>query len=402
MLNKRLSGNEEKYVKEVLDSEFRSSKGSAMMTRFEAAFAKRFGAKYAVSFINGTATMHAALEAAGVGPGDEVIVPPLTMSSTTFVVMQCGATPVFADVDKNSLVIDPESIKERISDKTKAIITVSLYGIAPDMDPIMELAKKHDLLVIEDNAQCFLGTYKKGLIGTFGHVSSYSFQSSKHLASGEGGIIITDDEKLAIGIRRINSLGYAGVGAQKGKITKKDIQDPAYSRHVALGWNYRIPELCAAVALAQTEKMDELVERRIKVAELFKDIIKDCKWLIPQTAKYENENCYWAFAVRIVSDKISWYEFRDKFMELGGDGIYAAWKLTYLEPMFDDHSFLGREKFISEARLKEYKAGLCPNAEEVQKQILAFKTNYWDYEEALVQSEILKKTILFFEGTTNA
>lgn len=395
-LTERIFGNEMKYTKEVLETEFRSSKGSLMMTRLEAEFAKRFESKYAVSFNNGTSTMHAILEAANIGPGDEVIVPPLTMSSTTFVVLQCGATPVFADVEKNSFVISPESIKKNVTKKTKAIITVSLYGISPDMDPIMEIAESNNILVIEDNAQCFLGEYKGKLLGKLGHVASYSFQSSKHLTSGEGGMIITEDEELAVKIRRINSLGYAGVGATKGKITKKDIQDPQYSRHVCLGWNYRIPELCAAVALAQVENIDALVQRRIEVAKLFKDITDKCEWLEEQKATYDNLNSYWAFSVRMTNDKISWYDFRDKFLELGGDGIYAAWKLTYLEPMFDDNSFLGREKYISNDHLSEYRRGLCPNAEEIQKQILAFKTNYWNWDDALRQAEILKQTINYF------
>lgn len=392
----RVFGNELKYVKQVLDTEFRSSKGSLMMSKLESEFGKRFESKYAISFNNGTSTMHAILEALGVGPGDEVIVPPLTMSSTTFVVLQCGATPVFADVDKDSLVISPESVKKNITDKTKAIITVSLYGISPDMDPIMEEANKNNIVVIEDNAQCFLGEYKGRLVGKLGHVASYSFQSSKHLTSGEGGIVITDDEELAIKIRRINSLGYAGVGASKGKITKKDIQDPSYSRHVCLGWNYRIPELCAAVALAQVENIDSLVQRRVQSAKLFKQVTDNCEWLEDQSADYENINSYWGFAVRLTNKNISWYDFRDKFMEFGGDGIYAAWKLTYLEPMFEDHNFLNRENYISKERLAEYKTGLCPNAEEVQKQILAFKTNYWNLNDAEKQVQVLKRTIDFF------
>lgn len=127
----RLGENELRYVREVLQTEFRSSQGSAMMSRLEELFAKRFGSRFAVSFINGTATMHAALEAWGIGPGDEVIVPPLTMSATTFAVLQANATPVFADVHPNTFLISAESIAQRITPRTKAIITVGLYGLSP-------------------------------------------------------------------------------------------------------------------------------------------------------------------------------------------------------------------------------------------------------------------------------
>jgi perosamine synthetase len=351
--------------------------------------------KHAISHINGTATMHSILEASGIGPGDEVIVPPLTMASTTFVVLQAGATPVFADVDYKTFQISAESIAQRITDKTKAIITVALYGLSPDMDPIMDLAKKHNLLVIEDTAECFLGKYKGKLVGTIGHASSFSFQSSKHLTAGEGGIVLTKSDDLAVKIRRMTSLGYAGVSASKGKITKKDIQDPNYSRHVQLGWNYRMPELCCAVALAQTERMEELVQQRIKVAGIFQEVLANtkCEWLIPQKVTSDYVSSFWGWAVRLEHQSVDWYTFIDTFVKNGGDGIYAAWKLTYLESMFEQMNFLGREKYISEENINMYKQGLCPNAEKLQPRILAFKNNYWDIEEAQKQGEILRKTI---------
>ena len=152
------------------------------------------------------------------------------------------------------------------------------------MDPIMDLAQEHNLLVIEDDAQCFLGYYKNRIVGSIGHASSFSFQSSKHITAGEGGMVLTNSEDLAMKIRRTSSLGYALVGAQKSKITKRDVQDPNYSRHVQVGWNYRMPELCCAVALAQTERITELVEQRVKAAEFFQNVLDEtnCTWLIPQ------------------------------------------------------------------------------------------------------------------------
>ena len=393
----RICGNELEYAKEVLRTEFRSSSGSTFMRRLEEAFSQRFGSAYAISFVNGTATMHAALEAMGVGPGDEVIVPPLTMSATTFAVLQANATPIFADVDPETFQIDPISISARITTRTKAIITVALYGLSPDMDPIMALANEHGLKVIEDNAECFLGKYKGRLVGTLGHCSSFSFQSSKHLTSGEGGIVLTEDRELAENIRRVQSLGYAGVGATKAKITKKDIQDPDYSRHVTMGWNYRMPELCCAVALAQTENIDSLVNRRIEVANVFHEATREFHdWFVPQKTGSEYVNSYWTWVCRNEHPNASWHAIRDAFLENGGHGVYAAWKLTYLEPMFEQLTLLGRERFISAENIAHYKLGLCPVAERLQKRLMQFKTNYWDIEQAHEQAGILRKTLKSF------
>lgn len=394
--SERLFGNEWDYVKQVVDTHFRSSKGSVMSRPLEDRFAELYTSKFAISFINGTATMHALLEARGIRPGDEVIVPPLTMSATTFAVLQANATPVFADVDPDTFQIDPKSIAERITDKTRAIITVALYGLSPDMDPIMALAAEHDLFVIEDNAECFLGKYKGRWAGTNGHAASFSFQSTKHVTSGEGGMVITDDAELAENTRKVQSLGYAGVSATKGKITKRDIQDPDYSRHVTMGWNYRMPELCAAVALAQLENIEHLVARRIEAANLFDEVVRDSNWLIPQKTPDDCVNTYWTYVVQLRHPEVTWHQFRDRFADLGGDGIYAAWKLTHLEPMFANRNLLGRENFISQDNLDKYGPGLCPVAEDLQPRLLQFKTNYWNPQDAKRQADVLAKAIQSF------
>ncbi len=319
------------------------------------------------------------------------------MSSTSFAVLQSGATPVFADVCEDSFLINPESIKDNITDKTKAIIPVSLYGMMPKMDEIMDIAKNEGLFVLEDDAQCIGGTYKGKMAGAFGQASSFSFQSSKHLTSGEGGIIVTDDLELAQNVRKVSSLGYAGVDAGKGRISKTDIQDPLYDRHVTMGWNYRMPELCAAVALAQTERADVLINVRKNTGKQLYGVVEGCQWLRPQYMEEENENAYWSFSVKIDSQRVSWHSFRDKYMEFGGDGIYSAWKLTYLEPMFQNMSLLGREKKLTRGR-DYYKKGLCPVAEILQPDILQFKTNYWNKEDLDKQMFILEKTISYFDG----
>ena len=374
----RISGLEYQYFREVLDSQFRSSAGSLMNTRLERAFAERFECQYAIAFVNGTATLHAALAAAGIGPGDEVIVPPLTMASTSFAVLHCGAIPVFADIDPNTWTLDPRSVEQRVTPRTKAVIPVSIYGLPPDMDPLMEICRRHGLFCLEDDAQCFLGYYRGRVVGSIGHASSFSFQSSKHLTSGEGGIVTTNDGALADRIRRFNSLGYAAVGGKKGKITKTDIQDPDYERHASIGYNYRMPELCAAVALAQLERLDELVDARRRAAALLLEAMNRCSWLIPQRTPDGSIHACWTVAARIVPEAgISWHAFRDRFRALGGDGIYAAWQLTYMEPAFRG----------------QYERRLCPIAESVQPFLLQFKTNYWETDTAARQAEILRNTI---------
>jgi perosamine synthetase len=396
---RRISDLERRYVSEVLDTDFRSSRGSGMTRRLEEAFARLCNVKYAIAHVNGTATLHAALVAAGVGPGDEVIVPPLTMASTAFAVLQANGVPVFADIEPETWTLDPTAVAACISERTKAIMPVALYGLMPDMDPLLELARRHNLAVIEDDAECFLGYYKGRISGSMGHLSSFSFQSSKHLTAGEGGIVVTDHEDLALAVRRFNSLGYAGVGTHKAKITKEDIQDPGYARHVTMGFNYRMPELCAAVALAQTERIEELVDARVRSAGMLRDALSGCSWLLPQATPPDMVNSYWTFVVRLADDApASWHGFRDRFRALGGDGIYAAWRLNYLEPAFlEDRLYANGKPFVDAMRqggiTQKYASGLCTVAERIQPRLLQFKTNYWNAEASERQAEVLRRTI---------
>lgn len=393
----RVGELERKYIMEVLEGQFGSQSSYKMVTKLEREFAKKIGRKYAIAMVNGTATLHMALEAAGVREGDEVICPPLTMSSSSLCVIHANAIPVFADVDKETFVITSDTIREKITERTKAIITVSLYGLSPDMDPIMELAREKGIVVIEDDAQCFLAKYKGRMVGTLADMASFSFQSSKHMTAGEGGMVVTDDEELALKLRRYSGLGYGSIGLEKGRITKDDIQDPNYERHVVLGWNYRPTDLVGAVALAQLERLDDLVEiRQIAAAHLL-EAVKGCEWLTPQKVNDGDVHSYWAFCLVLDTDKVDWYEFRKKYMELGGDGIYAAWKLSYMEPAFRNMNFLGRERIINENGEYDYNLVSCPNAEYLQPRMLQFKTDYWDEADAVKQANILKQTIEFFD-----
>lgn len=321
---KRFTDLEKKYVLDVIDNEFATSKNSIYNNKLEKQFAEMFDAKFAIGHCNGTATLHVALMAVGIQPGDEVIVPALTMSSTSIPVVLCGAIPVFADSDLDTFQISPESIEKCITSKTKAIISVSLFGLAPDYDKICAICKKHNLALIEDNAECFLGTYKGKLVGQFGDISSYSFQASKHLTTGEGGILITNSEELADKIRRLNCLGYAGVSAKQGKITRNDIQDPNYSRHISFGYNYRMSELQAAVACGQLERAEELVQNRIEVAKIFDEVIKG-QTLLKRQAEPEG--------YKIHIGHIAWYLIPINLRWIGTASVTSSRKMVVMATM---------------------------------------------------------------------
>lgn len=389
---KRITELERKYVLDVLDNAFATSLNSVYNNALEKKFAEVFHSKYAIGHVNGTATMHTALVALGIQPGDEVIVPPLTMSSTSLAVLHNGSIPVFADVDPETFNISPEGIRKVITSKTKAIITVSLYGLSPDYDEILKICREHDLKLVEDNAECVLGKYKGKLVGEFGDFASFSFQASKHLTTGEGGMLTTSNEAFADKARRFNCLGYAGVSASKGKITRNDIQDPNYSRHVSLGFNYRMSELQAAVALGQLERVDVLVDQRIQVAKIFDQVIAGADYLRRQKEPEGYLNSYWSYSMVLETEKpdVEWYRFRDIFQKNGGDGYYAAWKLSYFEPLFLN------EIQNMEGVWQRYEKGLCLNSEYLQPRMIQLKTNYWDLAEAEQQAEILHKTICEF------
>jgi perosamine synthetase len=391
----RVSDLEKSYVLEVLESEFRGSKATGMVGRAEVAFSEKFHMKFSMGFVNGTGTLHTALEALGIGPGDEVIVPPLTMSATAFSVLQANATPVFADVDPLTFQIDSKSIADRLTDQTKAVMTVALYGGSPDYDSILRVIG--DLPLIEDNAEAFGTKYHGREIGSFGIFSSYSFQSSKHLSAGEGGMLCTNSQPHADAARKFQSLGYRAVGATTHKIDKRDIQDPRYLRHEVLGWNYRMSDLTAAVVLGQIERSEELISLRKKVGHQLNSVVNDVPWLRPQASYQNSEHSFWAAPIILDRTDITWQQFRNKFMEFGGKGIYAAWQLSYLEPAFQNLNFCGREKFINQEISKRYISGYCPNAEYIQPRILAFRTNEWESDSQEMQISALNKVIKHFK-----
>ncbi len=389
---KRVGRIESKLVREVLRSEFRSTKSVGMLARAEEAFSDYIGIDHSIACVNGTATLHVALEALGIGAGDEVIVPSLTMSATCFSVLQANATPVFADVDEETWQIDPQSVRRLITPRTKAIMTVALYGGAPDYAGLAEVAGQIPL--IEDNAEALGTTYSGRMLGNFGAFSSYSFQASKHLSAGEGGMVCTNDARLAEEARLVQTLGYGAVrNSSTRKIPKSVIQNPRYLRHESLGWNYRMPELSAAVVLGQIMRAPSLIAPRLRAAEALHEAIASAAWLKPQRHYPEVVSSYWAFGATLERTDISWESFSATFQKHGGKGIYAAWALGYQEPAFQNQTLLRREKFLTRPAKELFAPGTTPVAERLQRKILAFRTNEWSKASLRAQATALSRTI---------
>ncbi len=392
----RFGDQEFRYIREVLDSGFGSSTSGSMNNRFEEAFAAVVGAKYAVTFNSGTSTLHAALEAAGVGYGDEVITSPLTVISNLDVILAQNAIPVFADINPDTFNIDPDSVKDKITSRTKAIMPVSLYGLSCDLDPLMLLGKERGVLVINDAAEAFGTVYKGRPIACIADITSYSTENSKHITTGDGGIVVTNDANLAEKMRKFGSLGYAALKAKDGRIrSNKDIfQDPTYKRHDAYGHNYRMPEVAAAIGLAQTERLEYFLKIRSDIANLFLEVVAGSSIFKPQKTPPGYNNTYWTVAMKYHHDDISWKMFRKKYMEMGGDGIYAAWALLYQETLVTSGDWKKRCPPLYD-RI-EFINGICPNAEKVQPQIMQFVNNYGSVEEAMPQIEALRKTLEYY------
>ncbi len=387
------------YVREVLDFGFHNAHSVGITGRLEREFAERFVQVYGIAHCNGTATLQTALMAAGVGAGDEVIVPTFTVFSTPAAALQCNAVPVIVDVEPDTWNISVEAIRAHITPRTRAIVPVSICGLPPDLDPIMALAEEHGLVVVEDNAQCFLGTYQGRVAGSIGHFASFSFQASKTVTCGDGGILICSDERLALAARKAATMGFKDLTLEPGdNVVSEALRcHPDYQRHDGLGWNQRLPEIAAAVALAELERIEELAEMRTYSAMAFERVVRDCPWLEAQRVPEGYVNAYWNYAVRIARDDIVWEALQAAFVELGGDGFYGSYQPAHLEPVFAN---LNRavdenpERYPQFAgRLPRYARGACPVWEGIQPRIVMLKTNYFDTTEADRQAGLFAEAV---------
>ena len=394
----RFTGNELKYVSDVIASGEGSSTSGNYNSLFEEAFAAKAGAKYAVTFNSGTSTLHAALHALGVGYGDEVIIPPVTVISNFDVTIAANAIPVFADIDPETFNICPKDIERKITPKTKAIMPVSLYGLSCDLGSIMDIAKKHNLVVINDAAEAHGSTYDNKPISDFAHITSYSTENSKHIATGDGGIITTNDPELAKKCRKFCSLGYHAMTAESGKvrlIAKDDLQDPSYKRHDSFAYNYRMPEVAAAIGLAQTERYDYFIDTRVEIGTEMRKIASKSKYLIPQKEIAGSRNTYWTFAARFTHPEVTWQDFRKKYMQNGGESIYGCWALTYDEPIVSTGQYKYHNPPLYDSL--EFDRSLYPNSEIVQKQLMLFPLNYPSLDVAKPVLKALEKTLKYYD-----
>jgi len=369
----RISETELNYALAVLRTQFRTSRYLGYTSRLEEKFCDLVQQPYAIALCNGTATMHSCLEALGIGIGDEVIVPPLTMASTSFAVLQTGATPVFADIDPDTFLLSIPSVLERLSPQTKAVIPVSIYGNPFDSKQL-KAKLPPTVFILEDNAECLGSTIHGHAQGYFADASSYSFQSSKHLTSGEGGMIVTSSEELANKIRRVSGLGYKSLSSKVAKIDKATIQSPSYKRHDVLGWNYRISEICASVVCAQVERAQDLVATRIDSASrIINEVSSDrLQW---QATLPHSSNSYWCLtALCESSEDLS--RIYTKLATYTNDLPYGAWSLTYNEPAFKNMTLLTRERNLTKHGLSTWNAESCPVAESIQPRLLQFNTFY--------------------------
>lgn len=392
----KFRGNELKYLQMVLNGESWSATGGGWNNILENEMAMKIGCRYGIAFNSGTSTLHAALEAVGVEPGDEVITPAITVIMDSTAIFHANAIPVYCDVSPDTFLIDPDLLETLITPKTKAIISVALYGLSPEYDKILKIAKKYGIAVIEDNAQAVLSTYKGKILGSICDISSFSYENSKHISCGEGGMLLTNNEDYAIKVRKIGGHGFKDIKADEGRVrlNKDKYQDPDYKRHDALGWNYRLSEFNAAVALAQLERIDELVELRVQTANLFKQVMETCNFLKPQHIPDYCNSSYYALGVIYEGREklgLSWKEFYEKYICSGGDGFYGAWSVPYLEPVIYNGVYKKRlPEIYSDVN---YEPGLCPVAEQIQPKIMQFKTNYRNIELAKQKADILYKVI---------
>lgn len=244
------------------------------VAEFEEVFARRVGARHAVSFSSGTAALHAAAHAAGLKPGDEAITTPMTFCATANCVLYEGATPIFADVSADTLNIDPEQIKAQITEKTRAIIPVDYAGHPADLDPILELASDRDLIVIEDACHALGAKYRGRDVGGICDMTVFSFHPVKHITTGEGGMVTTDDDELAAKLLRFRNHGIDGDARQR------QAKGQWYYEMVDLGYNYRLTDIGCALGLSQLKRLDNNIAKRREIAAHYNDELKGLPGII--------------------------------------------------------------------------------------------------------------------------
>jgi dTDP-4-amino-4,6-dideoxygalactose transaminase len=332
---------------------------------FEKRFAEWQGSRYAISVATGTAALHVALTALGIGPGDEVIVPSYTFIATSFAVVQAGAIPRFADVNREDHCISIESAETLVNERTRAIIPVHLYGNVCDMDPILEFARRHNLYVIEDNAEAFGGAYKGKKTGTIGQMAACSFcQNKTFTTGGEGGMVTTDDEELAWRARSFRDHGYD----VQERLNLLAMEQKLPYIHNMVGWNYRMTEMQSAIGLAELERIDtwNLPNRR-RNAKILIDALRErpeIKYLPVDTPERQNGWYVMAFSLDIEKMTCNIRQFVETAAAEGVPCWKVFWPQCHTERAFRELNAFGRSGFPF--RSAEYTNPASVNYSEVQ------------------------------------
>jgi len=349
--------------------------GGEKVRKFEEDFAKYHGREYAISVNSGTAALHVATAAANIGPGDEVIVPPYTFTSTATSVLMNNAIPVFVDVDPLTFNLDPGKVEDAITERTKAIIPVHLLGHPAEIDSIIEIAERRRLTVIEDCAQAPGALYKGKKVGTFGHLATFSFQKTKNMTTGEGGMILTSDSRLAHRCRLIRNHGEQFMEGQPRE----------YLANI-LGWNYRMTEMEAAVGIEQLKKLDNFNEIRIRNANYLTKKLSEIEGINPPYCQPHAKHIFHIYAttyerevINLPKDTLVWA------LEAEGIPVWAGHpRPLYENPIFKERIVYGergcpfRCGFYNggvEGSVEgsvAYEKGLCPVTEELCEKVIAF------------------------------
>lgn len=277
-----LNGNEKNYLNDCIDTGWISSEGP-YITKFENQFAAKMGRKFGIAVCNGSVALDAAILALGIGNDDEVIMPTFTIISCAAAIIRAGAKPVLVDSDANTWNMDVNQVEAKITKKTKAIMVIHIYGLPVDMDPILKLSQKYGLKIIEDAAEAHGQVYKGRPCGSFGDISTFSFYANKHITTGEGGMILTDDEELAKKCRSLRNLCF--------------IPQKRFLHH-ELGFNFRMTNLQGALGLAQLERLDEFVLIKRKMGEKYNSLLKDIEQItLPVVNTNYAQNIYWVYGI---------------------------------------------------------------------------------------------------------
>lgn len=337
--------------------------GGPWVRRIEQSFRDYFGTKFAISMNSATSGLFASVYALGISPGDEVIVTPYTMSATAAAVLACSGVPVFVDVDVEDFCIDTQKIEIAITAKTKAIIVVHLFGNPADMDRIMAIAAKYNLAVIEDCAQAPGAEYQGTYVGTIGDIGVFSLNRHKTIQSGEGGVIVTDEEELALKLRLIRNHAETVID-----------QMGAGDKYSLIGWNYRMTELEAAIGSAQIKRLDILNAVRISNADYLSERLKKFGWIIPNRPKPNTKAVYYRYPFRFIKKnlRIERSVFA-KAMRFEGFPLNQG----YLKPLYLQSIYRKRDENVPYLNQlyqsgQSYQQGLCPVVEKLYQEEFMF------------------------------